>query len=112
MMKSCAAALRAASSISTCVAPARPSAILAADGVVEERGFLRDERDRNCASETTDVAHVLAVDADGAAGDVVEARQQVEDGGLAGARGADEGDGFAGLDGEAHVLERRRVAVG
>ena len=45
-------------------------------------------------------------------GDVVEARQQVEDRGLAGAGGADERDRFAGLDGEAHAVERRRVAIG
>ena len=82
-----------------------------ADGVVEERRFLRDERDRAAQRSDRDVAHVLAVDAHGAVGHVVEARQQVEDGGFAGARGADEGDGFAGLDGEAHVLERGRFAV-
>ena len=45
------------------------------------------------------------------AGRVVEAGEQVEDGGLAGARAADEGDALAGLDGEVEALERD-VAVG
>ena len=98
MMKSCAAAAaRGLLDLRVRRAGAAERDI-GADGVVEERGFLRDERDRAAQARERDVAHVLAIDAHGAGGDVVEARQQVEDGGFARAGGADERDGFAGLD--------------
>ncbi len=40
------------------------------------------------------LADILSVDADAAAVDIVEAGQQVDDGGLAGAGRAHQGDGF------------------
>ncbi len=61
---------------------------------------------------SVDVAHVLAVDAHGAGRDVVKARQQVEDGGFARARRADQRHRFAGRDREADVLQRRAFAIG
>ncbi len=53
------------------------------------------------------VAHIQAVDQHRAAVDIVEARDQVDDGGLAGAGWADDGDRLAGLGGEADVLQHR-----
>ena len=45
-----------------------------------------------------EIADVVAVDQDGAAVDVVEAHQQLDHGGLAGAGRADDGDLLAGFD--------------
>ncbi len=57
------------------------------------------------------LAHVVAADEDGTACDVVEARQQQGDGGLAGAGGADDGEGLAGADLEGEPVEDGAVAV-
>ena len=54
-----------------------------------------------------DVAHILSVDQDAAAGHVVEAEQQPRDRRLAGARRADDRDRLAGRHLEAHALEDR-----
>ena len=52
-----------------------------------------------------DVAHVDAVDQDAALERVVEARDEVDQAGLAGAAAADQGDGLAGLGADRDVLE-------
>ena len=49
--------------------------------------------------------HVHAVDADGAGGGVVQAGDQVGDGGLAGAAGPDQGRQLAGLDVQVHSIQ-------
>ncbi len=49
--------------------------------------------------------HIDAVDSDRAFLHVVEAHQQRDDRGLAGAGVADDGDGLAGFDGEGHIAE-------
>ena len=49
----------------------------------------------------------MSVDAHTAGGYVVEAGQQVGDGGLAGAGGAHQGDGLAGRGTQAHVAQYR-----
>ena len=85
---------------------------IGAHGVVEQRRFLRHQRDRGAQAGERHVAHVLPIDAHGAAADVVESRQQIEDGGFARARRADQRHGFARRDGEAHARERRRFAIG
>jgi hypothetical protein len=87
------------------------------DGGAEELvvGVLKEEPDGSA-----DVFEVVGddgrtVDPDGGGGEGLgeDAVEVLEDGGLARAVGADEGDGFAGGDGKAHVRHRSRaVAVG
>jgi hypothetical protein len=48
-----------------------------------------------------------AIDAHGARAGVVVTQQQLEDGALAGAAGADQRDRFAGRDGERKIRQRR-----
>src|SRR5690606_38306906 len=48
---------------------------------------------------------VLAVEEEPARGRIVDAADQVEDGGLAGAVGADDGEDLAALHGEADVID-------
>jgi len=57
------------------------------------------------------VADVVPVDEDPSAADVVEARHEVGERGLAAARVTDEGDGATGGHLEAHILEDAPVAV-
>ncbi len=64
--------------------------------VVEEVTVLGDHAESLAHRLGAQVADVDAADADGALVGVVQARQQLRDGGLAGAGGADEGDGLAG----------------
>ncbi len=95
------------------------------DGVVEQHGVLRHDADRLAQAVLRELAQVLAVDGDRAAGDVVEAVQQPRQRALARAAGADDGHRLAGGDleadvvqdrprrvvREAHVLEAHRAAV-
>ncbi|MNL03054.1 hypothetical protein D3C87_1235800 [compost metagenome] len=55
-------------------------------------------------------ADVATVDGHGPGGDVIEARQQRQDGRLAAARRADQGDGLARRDVQADVRQGRRAA--
>ena len=78
---------------------------VASDGAGEEVGTLGDEAD---AAHEVVLAVVFDVDAaqeDFAFADVVEAGDEMADGGFAGAGGADDGGGLAGLGGEADVFE-------
>ena len=96
-MNSSACACRAASRISV-LARVRPAVEdVVADRAVQERGVLRDEADLAAERILRDLRDVLAVDQDAAALDVVEAKQQVDERRLAGARAADEADLLAGL---------------
>ena len=52
-----------------------------------------------------DFAEVDSVELDGAVGGVVETGDEVGEGGFAGAAGADEGNAFAGLDGDVDIGE-------
>ena len=52
-----------------------------------------------------DFAEVDSVELDGAGGGVVETGDEVREGGFAGAAGADEGNAFAGLDGDVDIGE-------
>ena len=58
-----------------------------------------------------DLAHVVAVDAQAALFQVVEAQQQVHQRALAGARAADHADAFAGADDEIQVVEHLLAVV-
>ena len=59
----------------------------------------------------SEVADVDSVDEHGAAGDVVEAAQRVDEGGFAGAAGADESDHFPGVDFDVQVAQDGARAV-
>ncbi len=86
-----------------------PAAVadIVADGVVEQHGVLRHHADGGAQRRLRDVADILAVDQDAAAGDIVEAEQQPRDRRLAGAGRADDGDGVPGRDVEAQAFEDR-----
>ena len=75
------------------------------DRVVEEVGVLRHHTDGGPQGVEGEVADVVAVDAEHALGDVVEARDQRRERGLARTRRADEGDELTGLDRGADVVE-------
>src|SRR5207302_9218308 len=62
------------------------------DAVVEQERLLLHEGEVAAEAVAGDGAEVAAVEGDGAGGGVVEAQEQVEDGALAGAAGAAEGD--------------------
>jgi hypothetical protein len=59
-----------------------------------------------------DVVDDLAVDGDGAARDLLEARQHAQERGLAAARRPDQDDELAVLDVEAHAVQDFRGAEG
>ena len=77
---------------------------IGANGVVEERGFLRHQRDRLPHRSDLYVADILAVYAHVASGRVVEPRQQVKDRGLARAGRANERHRLAWRNTEAHIV--------
>ena len=81
------------------------------DGVVEEHGVLRHHADRATQGELRDCAHVLAVDRDPAARDLVEAEQEAHQRRLARTGGPDHGDLVAGRDDEAHLVQDRPARV-
>lgn len=76
-----------------------------AHGVGEEEGVLRDQPDRGPQRLGGQLAHVVPADEDGAAGGVVEARQEQRDGGFSGAGGTDDGERLAGPDLEGQAVQ-------
>src|SRR5918998_458590 len=60
---------------------------------------------RAASRTSSSVAHVVAVEPDGASGHVVEARQEVDEGALPRSCGAQNGDRLAWLDAEAYAAE-------
>jgi hypothetical protein len=81
------------------------------DRAVEQEGVLRHQRDLSAQGIEAHVANVDAADADRARARIEEAQQQRGDGGLAGARRADERDPLAFGDREAHAVERGAVGA-
>ncbi len=82
-----------------------------ADGIGEEGGLLEDDADLGAEGVEGGAADVEAIDADETGGGVVKAGQEADDGGLAGAGGAEQGDDLAGLDGEVDIGEDFMLAV-
>ena len=81
----------------------------------EDHGILRDDADLRAQGAGVEFAQIDAVEADRTFGHVEVAQQQLEQGGLAGAAGADQGHRLAGIDVERDVIQRlglgpRRVA--
>ena len=81
------------------------------DRVTEEEGVLQDDADLPTQAGRSDIAHINAINAHRAIGDVVEARQQVDDGGLARAGGADDGNGLAWFSLQADILQDRNALL-
>jgi len=82
---------------------------IVADRVVEEVGLLRHNADVAAQKAEVIAFYIDVVDADGAAGNIVEARDEVYQRGLAGAGGADNGVHLPGRDREVDVREQRFV---
>src|SRR4051794_25325376 len=78
--------------------------VVAQGGLVPDE-VLEDGGDAAAPVGEVEVAEVGAVDLDGAAGRVVEAAQEVGEGGLAGAVLPDDGEGGAGRDGQVEAGE-------
>ena len=81
------------------------------DGIVEEEGLLGDHADVGGEGSEGEVTQVDAIETDAALLGVIEARNEVGEGGLTGAAGADEGGELAGLDGEIDILEGDRAGL-
>jgi hypothetical protein len=68
------------------------------DRIVEEDGFLGDDGHLFAEGAQGDVANVVAVDAHAAGNRGVKSREKIDQGGLAGAAGTDDGNHRAGRD--------------
>ena len=77
------------------------------DGGIEEERILRHEADVVAKGADRHIPDVDAVDADGSACHIIEARKQVGNGGLAGAGGPDDGDGLSGSGDEIQICQDR-----
>ncbi len=83
-----------------------------ADGGGEQQGVLQDDADVVAQRFLGERADVVAVERDAACAGIVEARDEGKQGAFAGARVADEGDGFAGVEPEIDVAKNGvRVVV-
>lgn len=76
------------------------------DGSGEEVGALHHHADAAAQLLGRQGLGVLAVEANGSAGGLIEAVEQAQEGAFAGAAGSDDGEGFAAGDGEADVAEK------
>src|SRR5882672_3499976 len=79
--------------------------------VAEEERLLGDEADQGTERGLSDFAEIVAVDRDPPGADVVEARQEIHEGRLAGAAHADERDDFASVDRQRDVAQREVLGV-
>ncbi len=75
------------------------------DGVVEEDAVLRDESYLSTETVDVEVGDGCVVNEDGAASAVIEAWEEVDEGGFASSRRAYYSDGFAAGNGEVGVAE-------
>ncbi len=77
------------------------------DRPTEEEGLLRDEPDQLPQVAAAPPTDIRPIDADAAAGHVVQAGDEVHQGGLAGAGGSDDCGGAPGLGRERDVVQHR-----
>ena len=91
--------------ISASVADEAAVGHVVAHGVVKQDGLLGDHADLAPERGQGDVPDIVAVDADGAVGGVVEPGQKVQEGGFAGPGGTHQGHHFAPAHGEVDVVE-------
>ena len=85
---------------------------VAFDRTAEQHALLRHIAHQVMQGSLRHLAHVNAVNADGAAGDIVKARDEVEQRRFAAAGRADDGRRLAGLGRKADVLQRVTVGTG
>ena len=78
-----------------------------AHGGVLHPGVLQDHADLGSQAGAREIADVVTVEADGAAVDVVEAHEQVDEGRLAAAGWADDRDALAGSHVEIEIADER-----
>ena len=86
-----------------------------ADGAGAQPGVLQHHAVAAAQGSAGHVPDVVAGNGDGAAVDIIEPHEQVDEGGLAAAGGADDGDALAGLDVQVQALDEgavRQVAEG
>ena len=81
------------------------------DGAGLQPGVLQHHAVGGAQAVARHVADVAALDADAAGIHVVKAHQQVDDGGLAAAGGADDGDALARLHGQVEVADQLLLRV-
>ena len=81
-----------------------PVADIVRNGARKQVGVLDDHGERAAQVVLADVADVDAVVGDASAADLIEAVDQVDDRGLTGARGANEGDFLSRFGVEADVV--------
>ena len=89
-----------------------PHPDVVADGAIEEGRLLRDQREAAAEGRQRVLADVASVDLDRPIGRVVEAREHIDQGRLAGTGRPDERGAGPGRDRDRDVLERRGQAVG
>ena len=75
------------------------------DGTLEQPGVLQHHAEALAQSAAVKVAHIVAVQGDGAGIHIVEPHQQLDHGGLARAGGAYDGDLLAGVNGAAEIVD-------
>ncbi len=85
--------------------PVGAQANVALDRASKQKRILQHHAESAAKRGQVHVFHVHAVDSDGAFLHVIEAQQQRNDRGLAGAGMSDDGYGFSRLDGERNVAE-------
>ena len=78
---------------------------IVADGRVEEQGLLRHDADSGPKCSEADLFQVNPVDHDHARGRIEKARDQVDEGRLAGPTAADQGQNLTRMDREGDVPE-------
>ena len=85
---------------------------VALDGAREQATLLRDVTNAAAKLGKGHIAHVDAVERNAAAGDVVQARDELHKRGLARTRGADDAEHLAGVRGEVHTADDIGAGIG
>ena len=85
---------------------------VALDGAREQASLLRDVTNAAAQLGKGHVAHIDAVERNAAARDVVQARNQLHERGLARTRGANDAEHLAGVRGEVHAADDIGAGIG
>ena len=79
--------------------------------VAKEKTVLQDDADLLTQAGQGDIAHIDAINRYRATGDIIEAGQQVDQRGFAGAGGADNRNGLARFGHQIHIAQNRFVTL-
>ena len=77
------------------------------DGIIEQNRILRHDADQGMKAILRNVAHILPIDAECAARNIVEPEQQTANGGFSRPRRADKGQCLARADGDRDIFQDR-----